>query len=119
MRHLALAALVLAVAFAGCGAGERSDPFVEVAEAREADDGDLVRVRGLLYTDDRGRSFRLCSALAESHPPQCGEPSLLVESSVYEFADLTQAGDVGWSEQPVSVTGRVRDGTVTVSDVEE
>jgi hypothetical protein len=118
MKRLALAVLVLVVA-AGCGAGERSRRTLEVAEAREAAPDDVVRVRGLLYTDDRARTFRLCSALAESYPPQCGEPSLLVESSVYEFDDLTHAGDVGWSEQPVDVTGRVFGGVLTVTDVEE
>ncbi len=118
MKRLALAVLVLVVA-AGCGAGERSGRTLEVAEARESGSDDVVRVRGLLYTDDRGRTFRLCSALAESYPPQCGEPSLLVESSVYEFDDLTHAGDVGWSEQQVEVTGHVRDGTLTVVDFTE
>ena len=110
-----LAALLLSA----CGAEDLSGRPLEVADALGAADGELVRVRGLLYTDDGGMTFRLCSALAESFPPQCGEPSLVVESSVFEFADLARAGDVGWSERPVDLTGHLRGATLTLSDVAE
>lgn len=59
---------------------------------------------------------RLCSALAESFPPQCGGSSLVVDGlDEATLPDgLTREGDVTWSETPVSLLGAVDDGTITV-----
>lgn len=79
-----------------------------------ADSGDLpVAVRGHLVVTDG--TARLCDGLRESHPPQCAEPSLRVLELPDEMvAGLEEAGGVRWSEAPVMLLGRVRDGAITV-----
>jgi len=63
-----------------------------------------------------GDEVRLCSALAESFPPQCGGSSLLVEGlDLAAVEGLQTEGDVSWSDERVSVLGDVRDGVLTVS----
>ena len=60
------------------------------------------------YYVDAGEGARLCSALLESFPPQCGEPSLaLDDSSSVDPTDLTTEGEVTWSADPVTVEGEI------------
>jgi hypothetical protein len=111
---LAAAALLL---LAGCGSDARDSapsttaPLsagaaapgggLSVAEAIASDlDGPLL-VRG--YLIDRDGELRLCEAILESHPPQCGEPSLRVE------------GEAHASQEIASVLGEVDDGVIVVS----
>lgn len=76
---------------------------LSVQEALDSElDGPLL-VRG--YLIERDGELRLCDAILESYPPQCGEPSLRVESET-----LTASG------QPASVVGEVKGGTITVSE---
>lgn len=59
---------------------------------------------------------RLCSALAESFPPQCGGASLLVEGVELEEVDgLVTEGEVSWTDRPIQLLGTVEDGLLTVS----
>jgi hypothetical protein len=60
-------------------------------------------VRG--YLIERDGELRLCDAILESSPPQCGEPSLRVEGE-----------PAAASEQRVSLLGEVEGETITVSD---
>src|SRR5262245_59379029 len=94
---LLLATLLAAAALAGCGdpdspdsGGSSTEPvFVDGV----ADSDEPQRVTGNLLV--QGDEVRLCSALAESFPPQCGNPSLVVEGLDLEtVADLTTEGDV-------------------------
>ena len=112
--------VVLAVlALAGCGSDARdSAPATTAAPSAAAPipgggltvseaiaselDGPLL-VRG--YLIERGGELRLCEAILESHPPQCGEPSLRVEGAKPPA-----------SEEPASVLGEVEDGVITVSE---
>ena len=60
-----------------------------------------------------GDEIRLCSALAESFPPQCGGPSLAIEGAV--DADFAAEGDVRWTENEVSLLGDVEGDVLRVS----
>ncbi len=111
---------VLAFALAGCG-GAESDRDADapattaspslgapipsgglsIEEARASKLEGPLMVRG--YLIERDGALRLCEAILESSPPQCGEPSLLVEG----LADASQ--------ERVSLLGEVDDGTIVVS----
>jgi hypothetical protein len=56
------------------------------------------------YLIERDGELRLCDAILESSPPQCGEPSLRVEGSAPAA-----------SEEPVSLLGEVAGDTISVS----
>ena len=111
MRGTVLVVLVLALA--ACGGEEESRPAagtpapgggLTVQEALDSDvDGPLL-VRGYLLR--RGGETRLCTALAESDPPQCGEPSLRVEGE----APTRPVGE------EVSLLGDVRGDVLRVSE---
>lgn len=111
MRIVALAAAAL---LAGCGGAEETKPApsagapipgggLSVQEAIDSDlDGPLM-VRG--YLIERNGELRLCEAILESYPPQCGEPSLRVEGPAPAA-----------SEERVSLLGDVEAGVITVSE---
>ena len=114
MKAFAAAALVLVLA-AGCGGASRpGEPAAEVLTVQEALDhgsGSLA-VRGTLIAsiDD----VRLCSAILESYPPQCGRPSLLVIGLDLDLLDDFQQGEgVTWSDREVTVLGELEDGVLT------
>ena len=88
--HRGAAALLSALALAGCGGGveERS--------------GFLV---------DAGGEVRLCDALAESYPPQCGGESLTVEGELPPV-EWTEAQGVRWTDAPVTLRGEEEDGVL-------
>lgn len=108
--------LAAAALFAGCGGGSggSDDPGpsagapilgggLSVAAALESDLDEPLLVRG--YLIERDGKLRLCEAILESEPPQCGEPSLQVEGPAPRA-----------SEKRVSLLGEVEDGTITVSE---
>ena len=86
----AFAALLSAAALAGCGGG---------GEER----------RGFLV--DTGAELRLCEALAESYPPQCGGESLLVEGEPPD-GEWSEAQGVRWTDEQVTLRGEVEDGVL-------
>ncbi|MBD0328835.1 MAG: hypothetical protein ICV64_01870 [Thermoleophilia bacterium] len=105
MRLLVVA---LALVLAGCGTdGGTGSPEapLSIEDALEADGDELVVVSGFLLLD--AATPRLCSALAESHPPQCGRPSLVVEELPPGRHDLRRASGVAWSERPITLRGRI------------
>lgn len=118
MRTISLAAgLLLAVlALAGCGGDD--EPAADggplsIEEALEAEPGERVRVTGNLLV--AGDETRLCSALAESFPPQCGGPSLVVTGLEPEaVAGIVAEGDVMWTDRPVELEGTIGDGRLEV-----
>ena len=136
MRILTLLLLSTVLVAAGCGGGDSAtrDPApasagaptreggLSIDEALASElDGPLM-VKGYVVAAEGG-PVRLCSALLESFPPQCGEPSLVVEGLDLDALDglKSTARDGGivaearWSEQPVSLLGTVEDGVLTVS----
>jgi hypothetical protein len=123
-----LAALVAAVSLSACGgddsaAGDNTTtaastvpvgPGISIEEALETDSDEPQLVNGnLLITDGQAR---LCSALAESFPPQCGGASLLVTGlDLAQVDGLIVEGDVMWTDRPIQLAGVVADGILTVS----
>jgi hypothetical protein len=89
------AAPVLVIAEGGPGDG----PGLSVAEAlTHGPTDDLVTVTGALFVDVDG-TVRLCDAIAESFPPQCGGDRIVVEGlDLAAVAGLQTEGDVSWAE---------------------
>ncbi len=59
---------------------------------------DLVTVTGVLFVDSDG-TVRLCDAIAESFPPQCGGDRIVVDGvDLDAIANLQTEGDVAWAE---------------------
>jgi hypothetical protein len=126
-----LAALLAAVALAGCGGDDPDNgagggdggtttssgtagPGISIEEALESGSTEPLLVNGnLLVLDGQAR---LCSALAESFPPQCGGASLLVTGlDVAQVEGLMVEQDVMWTDRPIQLAGTVADGILTVS----
>ena len=110
--------LLCLVALVGCGGAEEDVATTTAPPAagtpipggglsvQEAIDSDLdgpLMVRG--YLIERDGELRLCEEILESHPPQCGEPSLRVEGRVERPA----------RDEQVSLLGDVEDGVIRVS----
>jgi hypothetical protein len=95
---------------AGLGAG----PGISIDEALASDSAEPLLVNGNLLA--QGEEIRLCSALAESFPPQCGGSSLQVEGLKLEEVDsLVTEGDASWTDRPIQLLGTVEDDTLVVS----
>lgn len=114
-----VALLLSVVALAGCG-GDTDDPQagstdapsagapipgggLSIEEAMESELEGPLMVRG--YLIERDGDLRLCEAILESSPPQCGEPSLQVEGTAPAA-----------SEERVSLLGEIEGDTITVSE---
>ena len=82
--------------------GPGDDPGMSVADAlAHGPSDDLVSVSGALFVDPGG-TVRLCDAIAESFPPQCGGASLEVTGlDLSTVADLQEANGVRWAESVV------------------
>ena len=79
----------------------------------EARPGDTVLVAAFLVGD--GSGFRMCEALAESFPPQCGGRSIEVRNPDLVDAELTEEQGVQWTERDVWLLGWVEDGAFVVT----
>lgn len=124
------AIVVLAFSAAGCGSaddGPSVGPYVDdeapwtVQEAATLSEAEDVTVVGSLLI--QGDDVRLCSALAESYPPQCGGDSLRVEGLDTDGlvglsrTDATDGPDsAAWSDYPVTLSGSLAGGTLTVAE---
>ena len=116
MKMLALIPVALVLAVAGCGGDE--GPLTP-EQARDA--SGEVTVEGALIAIE-GEPVRLCSAILESYPPQCGDPSIEVRGldldSLDGLSSTRQGEDVipaRWSDRPVQVTGTIEEGVLVVS----
>jgi hypothetical protein len=88
---------------------------LSIPEVLEMADGSPVAVLGVLYEDSDGT--RLCEALAESSPPQCGGAVLPVANPVHPdlAAVLADAGgDVRTSDGTVELYGFLEGGELWV-----
>jgi hypothetical protein len=111
--------VVLLLAAPGCGGGDgvepqepRADAAVGIEEAQRL--GGVQRVHGTLIA--QGGEARLCSAILESFPPQCGEPSLRVEGAdVDSMPQTTTAQGVTWSNREITLRGEVDGGVLRLS----
>jgi hypothetical protein len=94
---------VLVIADGAPGGG----PGLSVAEAlTHGPTDDLVTVTGALFVDPDG-TVRLCDAIAESFPPQCGGQRFEVQGlDLAAVPDLQEANGVRWAES-VTLFGSV------------
>ncbi len=66
-----------------------------------------------------GGEIRLCEALAESFPPQCGEPSITLTSlDQVDPDDIQSSGDVRWTDFTVTIFGEMVGGTLVATPIE-
>lgn len=127
MRALRILPLVV-LALAACGGGNEVDqpeppvaapgaatgPGLTIEEALASDLEGPLLVRGTLFAE--GDEVRLCDAIAESFPPQCGGRFLHVEGlDLATVEGLTSAQGVTWSEGIVKLLGDVDGDTLVVS----
>ena len=97
--------------------GAAGDPIESMSIADAATASGQVMVAGFLV-DVAGES-RLCEALAESFPPQCGGASITLTSlEQIDPDELKTEGDVTWTDFVVTVFGEMVDGTLVVTPVE-
>jgi hypothetical protein len=87
--------------------------------------GDVVRndidggfaIQGFYFDDGRGP--RLCDALAESYPPQCGGDVIPFDNTAgIDLGPLQNANGVTWSDGFVVVVGEVVDGVFVATPIE-
>ena len=98
---------VLMLTGAACGDGET----LTVDEARSASGRHSV-TGALVARDD---VVNLCQALAESFPPQCGVASIEVNGLDFStIPDLRTESGVSWTDRPVTLTGVLESGVLTV-----
>lgn len=85
---------------------------LSVPEARTSEASGPLLVHGFLIAE--GGRVRLCEAVAESFPPQCGGAFLEVRGlDLSSVEGLSQEGDVRWVEGETSLLGE-REGDVLV-----
>lgn len=123
-RVSALLGAIALVAMTACGSSDGSHSpgssagpgpagaiTVEQLVARSADTP--IAVQGLLHIDHG--TARLCAAILESFPPQCGEPSVeVIGLDPSAVAGTTTAQGVTWKEGTVLTLQRAADGRFTV-----
>ncbi len=95
------------------GVESGADGSVPVGEAVAAGIQGPFLMSGYLVVDADGA--RLCEALAESFPPQCGGTAVALDpAEAPAGAVTTTEGDVTWSDEPVLVEGELVDGSFVV-----
>jgi hypothetical protein len=128
-----VATLLAAAALAGCGdsdddppaggatttaqtSGIAAGPGISIDDALASDSDEPLLVTGNLLA--QRDEVRLCSALAESFPPQCGGASLHVVGLDLEEVDgLITEGDVSWTDRPIELLGVVENDTQGKDDI--
>jgi hypothetical protein len=117
VRRTVLGGLAVLAAMLPAACGDDGDDaayepgsLVAIEDVVGADVDVEVRVRGPAFRV--AGTTRICSAILESFPPQCGEPSLVVDGWDIDTDGRAQtAGDVTWAED-VELTGTIDDGVL-------
>jgi hypothetical protein len=89
------------------------DGGLTIPQAIAYEGNEIIAVQGFVYRTRETNA--LCELLAESYPPQCGGESLTIANP--EATDdivLTEAEGVQWSEDYVTVFGRLAEGVLTI-----
>ncbi len=135
-RHLVGLALVATVLAAACGSDTSTvdhgtDPpagivvgapipggGLTVSEALTTDAQGPLTVSGFVIQESSG-TVRLCEAVAESFPPQCGGVSVEVEDfDPATSPDAQREGDIVWIDQ-MSLTGELVGEVFTASSTSQ
>ena len=117
-RRRAVLALTIAAALTGCESSDGTDRLT-VDEFTDRPPTEPVEVEGFLLVE--GDDARLCAAIAESYPPQCGGASIGLDAfDAAAVADVaTSEGDVSWIEGAVVVLDPSDDGRATLLSIVE
>lgn len=135
MRHLLVALFALTLIAAGCGGhGDDAMPVepeggiggsdqppqpgdgISVGELLDRGITGPVTVEGFIVIEDD--DVRLCDALAESFPPQCGgDFAPLVGLEAAEVPDLQTEGRTSWTDLPVTLIGELVDDAIVVIEI--
>ena len=87
------------------------DDGLSIADALATDATGPIAVQGFVVADDSG--IRLCDALAESYPPQCGGDSIEVgDLTTVDPDELNSAQGVMWTDHRVTIIGEIIDGVL-------
>jgi hypothetical protein len=93
------------------------EPIVALSVADAIDQVGQINVTGFVVDVDG--EIRLCEALAESFPPQCGGASITVTSTEQvDPDDLQNEGSVSWTDFAVTIFGEMVDGTLVATPIE-
>ena len=123
MRLVSWAMAVAGLVAVACGGGQPvgppigpgGDPDVALT-VREAIDSDLegpLLVRGAVVAV-QGQDIRLCDALAESFPPQCGGDSVVVKGLDLGTLEAVQTEGAVTRVEQARLLGTVESGVLTV-----
>jgi hypothetical protein len=94
--------------------GVPADGGLTISEALVGGAPGVIAVQGFLFDDGSGP--KLCEALAESFPPQCGGASIPVSGQVGPSdVPLVSEQGVTWTDQPVTLFGEIINGNFVVS----
>ena len=90
------------------------DGGLSVADAIAYKGSEVVAVQGFVVIQDG--AARLCDALAESFPPQCGQAGIVIVNP-QDLPDmvLVEEGTTQWTDDVVSVLGFVEGGELTIA----
>lgn len=96
--------------------GPDTDQPLSIDAAMAAPDGAQVQVAGPLIA--AGDDVRLCGAVMESYPPQCGEPSLPLDGLELDAViglsrPEPEFAGVVWTDFPLVVFGTMQGGVLT------
>lgn len=91
-----------------------------VAEAVASRPRGAIHVRGYVVSP-ANRPIRFCTSLAESDPPQCGHPSLLIQDVDLEnVAGLQTAEDgTAWTTRTIELVGVLRGESLVIEEAHQ
>lgn len=103
---------------AGSDSGMAVDGGLTVAAALDTDATGTIAVQGFIV--ETAGEARLCDALAESYPPQCGEASVLLDNlDQVDPESLSSEGNVRWTDTTVTIYGELVDGTLATTPLSQ
>jgi hypothetical protein len=89
---------------------------LSVSEALASDSNQPILVQGFFV--DSGDGPRLCEALAESFPPQCGGASIpMSDTSAVDPDSIEMNQIVRWSNDLIMVVGTIVDGVLVPTEM--
>lgn len=92
--------------------GMVAEEGLSVGEALNSDVEGIIAVRGFLIMD--AEEARLCELIAESLPPQCGSPSVVLEGFDPSLEETKTQQDITWTDFPIIIFGELAGDVLTV-----